>query len=305
MPLPRLLSVPAALRRPAVLVPVTAVALAGLLAGGLLVANAVVAPADAPATAPVSATASPQAEAPAAADAGPTPGPASGPAPGPASGAASTTTSGGDDNVAVAVNTRDGSTVYALRLKVVITGADVVDPGNAAVAAAGCSDCQTVAVALEGVLVTGDAEVVAPVNLALAVNTECSNCQTLAYAYQHLQTFDGRVRLTGQGRRTIAQLRRELSSLRTSGLDVLAVKAEVDRIAGEFAAVLRDEVVPVGGPPSPATPTAGPDQVTPAVSPTAEPTTSPAQEPSTIEDPATPTETATPVPSTTATPSAG
>jgi putative peptide zinc metalloprotease protein len=238
LPRPALPSAPALLRRPAALVPMTALALAALLGGGLLVANAV----DGPVTSPVG-TATP---AEPSSDASPPPTEVPAPDSEQAPGEGPTTTSGGDDNVAVALNTRDGSTVYAVRLKVVMTGADVVDSGNAAVAAASCSDCTTVAIALEGVVVTGDAEVVAPQNIALAINSGCSGCQTLAYAYQDLQTVDGKVRLTGAGRRTIAGLRAELNGLRRSGLDVAAVKAEVDRIARAFAAVLDDELVPIG-----------------------------------------------------------
>lgn len=221
----------AALRRPAVLAPMTMLALAALLGAGLLVAGAT----GAGPLAQVDATASPQ--------------PSGDP----------TTTSGGDDNVAVANNTRDGSTVYAIRLKVVILNADpdVVDSGNAAVAAASCSDCQTVAIALEGVVVTGDAEVVAPVNISLAINSGCSGCQTLAYAYQNLQTVDGKVYMSGEGRRKVAELRRQLHALRSSGLDILAVKAEVDRITSEFAEVLNTTIVPIGQPAG-AGPTAAP-----------------------------------------------
>ena len=235
MRLPRPTLTWAALRRPAVLAPVTTLALAGLLGAGLLVANAT----DPGPTTPVDA-ASPSAD--------------------------GTTTSGGDDNTAVAVNTRDGSTVYAIRLKVVILNGDPdrVDSSNAAVAAASCSDCQTVAIALEGVVVTGEAEEVSPENIALAINSECSNCQTLAYAYQNLQTVDGKVRMTGEGRRRVAALRAELNALRTSGLDIVAVKAEVDRIVGEFVDVLENEIIPIGRP-----------RQDPSASPSARATTSP------------------------------
>lgn len=154
----------------------------------------------------------------------------------------------GGDNTAVAVNTRDGSEVYAIRLKVVTVQSDVVDPQNAAVAAASCTDCTTVAIALEGVLITGDAEVVAPENIALAINSGCDGCQTLAYAYQNVQTTAGKVRLTGAGRKRIAELRQELNALRGSGLPIAEVKAVVDRVAREFAQVLRTEVVPIGKP---------------------------------------------------------
>lgn len=234
LPRPTLPTTWAALRRPAVLAPVTTMALAGLLGAGLLVAHAT----DPGPTTAVDATASPA--------------------------AGGSTTSGGDDNVAVAVNTKDGSTVYAVRLKVVFTDADQVDAGNAAVAAASCTDCTTVAIALEGVIISGDAEVIAPENIALAINSGCTNCQTLAYAYQNVQTVDGRVRMTGAGRKRVAELRRQLHDLRTSGLDVLAVRAEVNRIAGEFAEVLRTEVVPVGERKGPASP--APDASTPPAS---------------------------------------
>lgn len=174
---------------------------------------------------------------------------------------------GGDDNVAVATNDRDGSTVYSVRLKVVLTGQDTIDSANAAVAVASCTDCTTVAIALEGVLVWGEPETVVPVNLALAYNTECDNCQTLAAAYQYVTSVDSRVRITGDGRRTIAALRQELNTLRNSGLDIFAVQAEVDRIAGEFYQVLKNEVVPIGKPqgdfPTPgATPSAFPEDTT-------------------------------------------
>ena len=42
----------------------------------------------------------------------------------------------GGDNTAVAVNTRDGSSVYRFSFKILRVSGDVVDNGNAAVAAA-------------------------------------------------------------------------------------------------------------------------------------------------------------------------
>jgi putative peptide zinc metalloprotease protein len=179
----------------------------------------------------------------------------------------------GDDNVAVAIG-RDGKSVWAIRLKVAMVSSDVVDSGNAAVAAASCTDCQTVAIAIEGVLVTGDAEVVEPVNVALALNEGCENCQTLAEAYQSVIGTGGRVRITGEGRRTIADLRHQLEALRRSGLSLEQIAAEVDRIAGEFTQVLRTQIVPIGPQPVDAS-------ASPAASPSSEPSTQPTAEPST------------------------
>lgn len=233
----------------------------------------------------------------------------------------------GDDNVAVANNTRDGSEVYAVRLKVVQTNGPTVDSGNAAVAAASCENCTTVAVAIEGVLVFGDnIDTVTPVNIAIALNTECTNCQTLAATYQYVTQNDSRVRITGEGRQTIAMLRQELNKLPQSDLTFEEVIATVDRIAGEFYAVLLNEVVPIGkvegefptegAVPSPdfrddqaptptseateTTPTSGATETTPTSEPT-ETTSTPTSEPT--ETTATPTETPTEEESTSPSPS--
>lgn len=166
-----------------------------------------------------------------------------------ASGASQQDGGSGDDSVAVAQNSRDGGEVYSVRLKIVQTDDPVVDAGNAAVAAAECSDCTTVAIAIEGVLVYGDdVTEVTPVNLAIALNSNCTNCQTLAAAYQKVTQNDTRVRITGEGRQKIAQLRRELNTLRTRDLTLEEIAAEADRIAGEFFDVLENEVLPVGRP---------------------------------------------------------
>ena len=154
------------------------------------------------------------------------------------------------DNVAVASNTTDGRNVFALALKIVQTDASTIDATNAAVAAASCTDCQTVAIALEGVLVIGSPDTFDPTNLALAINTDCTNCQTLATAYQQVVQYDTRVRITAAGRQEIAAIRQDLQSLRNSGLDILAIQRRVDEDAGRFLAVLKNEVVPLGRPTS-------------------------------------------------------
>ena len=159
------------------------------------------------------------------------------------------------DNVAAAVNTTDGKTVYAISLKIVQTDADTIDATNAAVAVASCADCQTVSIALEGVLIIGEPSNFEPTNIALALNSDCTSCQTLASAYQHFVQNDTRVRISGAGRREIAEVRAGLQSLRTSGLDVIAVQAKVDEYAARLIRVLETEVYPIGRPPAPNTTT--------------------------------------------------
>jgi putative peptide zinc metalloprotease protein len=187
------------------------------------------------------------------------------------------------DNVAVASNTQDGRTVVALAIKIVQTDSSTVDAANAAVAAASCTDCQTVAVALEGVLVIGSPDNFSPTNLALAINSECTNCQTLAAAYQKVVQHDTRVRISGEGRREIAAIRTDLLSLRNSGLDIVTIRQRVNDAAARFVNVLETQVYPIGRPPDAAAAsgatTTAPPTTTASTTPTTEPTTTTAAAP--------------------------
>jgi len=198
-------------------------------------------------------------------------------------GAASTsptpaTTSGqSQDAHAIVVNHGDNSYRYALTLKVVQVSGDVADPHNAAVAVAtDCSDCQTVAISLEGVLVYGDPTVFAPENVALAYNENCSNCATLAAAYQEVVQTSNRVRITGAGRQQIAMIRQDLDAIRHDGLSLAEIDARVNADAAALLQVLRNDVVPVGNPQPNASATPQPSSTSPSDSPPTPQTTGPA-----------------------------
>jgi putative peptide zinc metalloprotease protein len=77
-----------------------------------------------------------------------------------------------DDNGAVAVNTEDGSRQVDIAFDVRKVMDGMVDQTNLALALAKCSECQTVAIAIQVVLVNSPVDVLAPKNLAYAVNTE-------------------------------------------------------------------------------------------------------------------------------------
>ena len=262
------------LRRPAVVVLAGSVSLAALLSGGLVVARAV----DGTPVADSTSASAPD--------------------------AATGTVSAGDDNVAGAVNTKDGKTVYAIKLKIVQTSADTVDSNNVAAAVASCTDCTTVAIAFEGVIIAGPATTIEPTNLALAYNVNCSGCTTVAEAYQKVVQTSTRVRITREGRREIAAVRKELHGLRHSDLSYDEIVAKVAVLEQRFAAVLTNELVPVGrhkgAPPADATdvsdtpPSADPSESAAATeSPAATASQSASAEPSTT---ATSPESASPSP---------
>jgi putative peptide zinc metalloprotease protein len=217
------------------------------------------------------------------------------------------------DTTAVAINTRDGSSIFRLAFGIRRTMQEVVDETNAAVAVASCDSCQTVAVAVQVVLIMSDPDVVTPTNLALALNEECTSCDTLASAYQYVTTTGGVVRFDAEGNRELAEIRvafRDLS--RQTDLSIEEIQAQVDPLVERLYAVVNDHLVSVGPPedtiatpspgeavsrsPAPSTPdeqTSPADDGSPAPtgddSPTSEPSpdaaTSPSPEANTTETP--------------------
>ena len=150
------------------------------------------------------------------------------------------------DTSAVAVNTKDGSSVFRLAFSIKRVAGDVVDNANAAVAYASCTDCQTIAISIQVVLVTGDPDVVTPENFAIAINENCTSCDTLASAYQWVFSTGGQVHFTADGNRAIAEIRQELQDIRRADLSGPEIQARLDELMGRLATVLRTELVAAG-----------------------------------------------------------
>jgi putative peptide zinc metalloprotease protein len=163
------------------------------------------------------------------------------------------------DTAAVAINTKDDSSLFRLAFAIKRAAGDVVDNSNAAVAIASCTECQTVAISIQVVLVTGDPESVTPENIALAYNILCTACDTLASAYQWVMSTDGQVHFTAEGNQAIAGIRQELRALARSGLSGTEIQSRLDELMLRLARVLEHELVAAGrsgsSPPPPATTT--------------------------------------------------
>lgn len=193
------------------------------------------------------------------------------------------------DSAAVAVNTRDESSIFRLAFTIRRVTGDVVDETNAAVAYASCEDCRTVAIAIQILLAQSDPTVVSPENLALAYNENCTLCDTFASAYQIVLGDGTRLRFTAAGAQAIAEVRRELQALRNQELSDDELNSRLDAIYNRLKGVLATELVGVGEPtqPAPEAPAAqaAPDptstQTTPAETTPAEPPaqTTPVQPP--------------------------
>jgi len=150
----------------------------------------------------------------------------------------------GEDNAAVAVNQKDGSSVFDLAFEVRRVSNGVVDQTNTAVAYASCENCQTVAIAIQIVLVAGGADRIEPANIAIALNEQCTSCQTLAVAYQFVFGGGDVLEFTKEGRTRLREIRKELKGLEDSGLSVDEIRARVTLLAGEIGTLLATELVP-------------------------------------------------------------
>ncbi|MDX6517736.1 MAG: putative peptide zinc metalloprotease protein [Gaiellaceae bacterium] len=148
-----------------------------------------------------------------------------------------------DANSAIAFNTEDGSSLFKLAFAIRRVAGDVVDQQNVAVAYASCTSCQTTAIAIEIVLVTGDPNVASPENVAVAVNESCHLCDTFATAYQFVVSTGGPVHFTSEGMRELQQIRHELRQLK--GLSNAEIRARLPALIARLKQVLQTQLVPV------------------------------------------------------------
>lgn len=148
-----------------------------------------------------------------------------------------------DANSAIAINTEDGSSLFKLAFAIRRVAGDVVDQQNVAVAYASCTSCQTTAIAIEIVLVTGDPSVATPENVAVAVNESCHLCDTFATAYQFVVSTGGPVHFTSEGMRELQQIRHELRKLK--GLSNAEIRARLPALIARLKQVLQTQLVPV------------------------------------------------------------
>ncbi len=209
-------------------------------------------------------------------------------------------------NHVVVKNFSDGRVASRVGTGIARVTGDSPQNQNAAVAASSCTDCRTVAVAVQIVLVQRpDASVIAPQNYAMAINQECVRCETFAAAYQYVVTTEGLVHFTPEGNQRLAAIQNELRGLvATDGIPFPELDARVSALVQQMWAVVDNELTLVGAKGhgvehkdvdaefdgSTPTPTAS---MTPTAteSPTSEPSNSPTSEPSDA-----PTESGSPTP---------
>jgi putative peptide zinc metalloprotease protein len=148
------------------------------------------------------------------------------------------------DNAAIAINTKDGSSLFkfAFSLKKVL--GDVVDNENAAVAYSSCESCKTTAIAIQIVFVVGSPSTVTPTNVALAVNENCTACQSFATAFQFVVgVSDASVGFTKQGKTELKAILAEFKGLKREDYTLEEFHARTQALAERLRTLLRTQLV--------------------------------------------------------------
>jgi putative peptide zinc metalloprotease protein len=151
------------------------------------------------------------------------------------------------DNSAIAVNTKDGSSVFKFAFAIRHVMSDVVDETNSAVSYASCTDCSTTAIAIEIVLVAGSPSTFTPTNQAIAINYQCNLCNTFAAAYQFVIQGTGPMHFTHDALTTMARIRKQIRELQDQNLDPFELQAALNPLIAQLKDVLATGLV--SGPP--------------------------------------------------------
>jgi hypothetical protein len=146
---------------------------------------------------------------------------------------------GAPRNQVIAENADDKRFMARASIKFRKLKGDDIGPVNIAFAQGKCTDCQTIAVAVQVVVYKRGASNVHPQNVALAANVGCTRCVTVARAIQYVIPVDDFDDVPDNVKRLVQRLDKELrffESMRS--IDELTsdeAAARLQRAVGEFA----------------------------------------------------------------------
>jgi hypothetical protein len=165
-------------------------------------------------------------------------------------------------NVAHVRNRSDGSRRFRARIRLVRAPGDRVEPVNAAIAHASCTDCETFAVALEIALISPSASVIVPRNIAQPINYRCTRCVTVARAMQYVYGVEDPDQVPDNVRRLLQAMETELRAIgQDPSVTATQANARIDAVFGQFTelnSALQDHLAEAHEETSPG---AGPDAV--------------------------------------------
>src|SRR5437588_4233561 len=141
---------------------------------------------------------------------------------------------GGGANIVQVINHADSHFRMDGKVKLNQIPGPNAGPKNEAFAYSSCTNCDTMAVALEINLISDSARNIQPLNEAVAVNYQCTNCVTYARAIQYdIQVADP-TQVPSDVRELMRQMNATMNHIKTSHESFLQALAEVNAVIGEF-----------------------------------------------------------------------
>lgn len=156
---------------------------------------------------------------------------------------------GGANNVVIAQNTVDNSSVAHDRLQVAYDASGKVGNDNIASSqSSNCLGCRTIAVAMQVVLVeTPSVSEFDPGNVAGAANGGCDTCATYAFAYQDIVQPGEIVYLSGDAQQHLQALRARMDAVaNNTSLSFLDMKAQLDDLFSQVVATVSQDMQAAG-----------------------------------------------------------
>lgn len=150
------------------------------------------------------------------------------------------------DNVVSVENYRDDSLRVRSRTSVAHARGDTVANQNVASAYASCTDCRTVAAAVQVVIVEGRPSDFRPLNLAVALNENCLRCQTFAYSRQVVLSPSTRVSFSDDAEDAIEEINEQIKEVARSQRSFAKMTADLDHLTEQLASVVRGEIQRAG-----------------------------------------------------------
>jgi hypothetical protein len=146
------------------------------------------------------------------------------------------------ENIAQATIEQDGGRAFDFAWDISRQRGGVVDQANKAHAAGRCTECEATAIAFQ-IVIASNANTVAPTNEGVALSLECTRCEVYAAARQFVRVVDQPVRLTGAGRRELADVRATLRALDAQDPPLDQLHQTVEAQEARVRQVLNTELV--------------------------------------------------------------
>jgi putative peptide zinc metalloprotease protein len=149
---------------------------------------------------------------------------------------------GGANNVVNVRNQDDGAWRTRAKTSVDHDRGPTVANENQAFAYASCTDCRTVAAAVQVILVEGPTDDFRPVNVAVALNENCLRCATFAFARQVVLTPGRRVEIGDDAEGQIERIQGRIRNVAGSSESFPQMTADLDSLTEQLVAVVQGEV---------------------------------------------------------------